>query len=454
MLDIFEKYDQIYNAKSKVYFEEVLSSYNNRNYRSTIVMLYSVVIYDIIAKLKELGEIYEQEWANKIIKEINKIRIENPKSPDWEKILIDRISNQRDFLSLSIIEEINHLREIRNQCAHPAIDNNDELFTPTRYEADALLCRMLNEILTIPAMFTGKVTDYITEQISKIAGYSEFKWKDRPQLSKSFIKYFNRMNDKVFEKVFQDMWKLTFWVSNEECDKNRFANMIFLDIMLSERHALLIQAIKDKNEYYNKISSDAEIDRYLSILIYRNNYLLPLMDSTTITFIKNSKSVKEDVQLFAWFAFDSLEDYIDNLSVQKNLHKYSEIIIDNYKNDTRFIRVKEYFKLKIIDIYLNSSTFDYADRNFNEFIYPLQDELTKDNVLYIIQKSEENSQLTRRYDYIKDDLRGKTLLELVNKVGITTDDILNYKHFYKFFTTCDDSKIIDDSNISDDELPF
>ena len=39
MLDIFEKYDQIYNAKSKAYFEEVLSSYNNRNYRSTIVML-------------------------------------------------------------------------------------------------------------------------------------------------------------------------------------------------------------------------------------------------------------------------------------------------------------------------------------------------------------------------------------------------------------------------------
>lgn len=93
---------------------------------------------------------------------------------------------------------------------------------------------MLKDILTIPAMFTNKITDYITEQISKIAGYSEFKWKDKNQLSKSFLKYFKRMNDAVFVKVFKDMWKLTFFTSNEECDKNRFSNMLFLDIMLRD----------------------------------------------------------------------------------------------------------------------------------------------------------------------------------------------------------------------------
>ncbi|MBO5344500.1 MAG: hypothetical protein J6A51_01210, partial [Clostridia bacterium] len=70
MVDLYEQYENIYNEKTKNYFEEVLSSYNNKNYRSAVVMLYSVVIYDIIAKIKELDEIYNQEWAKKTIKEI------------------------------------------------------------------------------------------------------------------------------------------------------------------------------------------------------------------------------------------------------------------------------------------------------------------------------------------------------------------------------------------------
>lgn len=434
MVDLYEQYENIYNEKTKNYFEEVLSSYNNKNYRSAIVMLYSVVIYDIIAKIKELDEIYTQEWAKKTIKEINTQRKAAPKSPEWEKLLLEKIKQQNDFLSLSIVEEIQHLREIRNQCAHPAMDNNDELFTPSRYEADALIYRMLKEVLTIPAMFTNKITDYITEQISKIAGYSDFKWKDKNQLSKSFLKYFKRMNDAVFVKVFKDMWKLTFFTSNEECNKNRFSNMLFLDIMLRERHTVIIDAMESQKEYFNKISSDAKVNQYLSILIYRNNYLLSLLDDTTKSFIKNSKYEISDVRLFAWFAFDTKEKYIDNLFQENFIHNISDVILDIYKNDPVFLDVKDYFKESIIKCYINSSNFNDADRNFNELIYPLSDELLKEDVIKILQDSENNTQLTRRYEYIKSDDRGRKLKELVDGANITFDEISQFEHFAKFYT--------------------
>ena len=454
MVDLFQKQDIIYNAKTKLYFEEVLSSYNNKNYRSSIVMLYSVVIYDIVAKLKELSDLYSQKWATKVLEEINKLRKNNPKSPDWEKVLIDKISKQDDFLSISVIEAINHLKEIRNQCAHPAIDNNDELFTPSRYEADALLNRMLNEILTIPAMFTGKITDYITEQISKIAGYADFKWKDKPTLSKSFYKYFTRMNDRVFTKVFKDMWKLTFYTSNEDCDKNRFANLIFLDIMLSERHTLLIEVIKKDVDYFNKISSCSHINRYLTILIYKNDYLWSILDDTAKTLIKNSKYELLDVQLFAWFAFDSIEEYLDNLAQKKELHQYSNIIIDNYKNDPKFYNHKEYYKNTLIEIYLDSSDFNSADRNFSEFIYPIKEDLTKNDVLKIIEKSEMNPQLSRRYEYMLTDDRGNKLMEIVKNVDICEEDIIGFKKFYQFYknhSSYDTNKTV---SINEDEFPF
>ena len=417
-------------------------------------MLYSIVIYDIVAKIKELDEIYNQKWAKKTLDEVNTQRKAAPKSPEWEKLLLDNIKQQNDFLSLSIIEEIQHLREVRNQCAHPAIDNNDELFTPSRYEADALIYRMLKDILTIPAMFTNKITDYITEQISKIAGYSEFKWKDKNQLSKSFLKYFKRMNDAVFVKVFKDMWKLTFFTSNEECDKNRFSNMLFLDIMLRERHTVIIDAMKSQKEYFNKISSDAKVNKYLSILIYRNNYLLSFLDDATKSFIKNSRYEMPDVRLFAWFAFDTKEEYIDNLFQENAPQKFSDIILDNYRYDPALLDVKDYFKKSIIKYYTNSSSFNDADKNFNNLIYPLSNELSKEEVLKIIEDSEGNVQLTRRYEYITSDDRGKKLKKLVDGVNISLEEISQFKHFAKFYANYSDNNISLPFNIDEELLPF
>ena len=40
--------DDIYFSKTREYFKEVLSSYANGNYRSAIVMLYSIAICDIL----------------------------------------------------------------------------------------------------------------------------------------------------------------------------------------------------------------------------------------------------------------------------------------------------------------------------------------------------------------------------------------------------------------------
>ncbi len=49
---------RIYISKSKEYFKEVLSSYLNSNYRATIVTLYSVFICDVVFKLQQLRDLY------------------------------------------------------------------------------------------------------------------------------------------------------------------------------------------------------------------------------------------------------------------------------------------------------------------------------------------------------------------------------------------------------------
>ncbi len=50
--------EDIYFAKTKEYFSEVISNYASGNYRSAVVMLYSVAICDLLFKLKELCDMY------------------------------------------------------------------------------------------------------------------------------------------------------------------------------------------------------------------------------------------------------------------------------------------------------------------------------------------------------------------------------------------------------------
>ena len=43
------------NNDSRTYFKEILQSYYSQNYRATIVLLYSFVIYDLFIKLQTMA---------------------------------------------------------------------------------------------------------------------------------------------------------------------------------------------------------------------------------------------------------------------------------------------------------------------------------------------------------------------------------------------------------------
>jgi hypothetical protein len=62
--------ESIHYGKTKEYYREVLSSYNNGNYRSAVVMLWSVAVCDVVYKLQSLIDIYDDASAKKILGEI------------------------------------------------------------------------------------------------------------------------------------------------------------------------------------------------------------------------------------------------------------------------------------------------------------------------------------------------------------------------------------------------
>ena len=167
--------DSIYSPRTKEYFKEVLSSYSSGNYRSAVVMLYSVAICDLLYKLQELKDMYNDSVAIKILNEVESYRntwATQPKAR-WEKELIDKIYKDTALLSLEDYTHINHLYDHRNFSAHPALNENFDLISPSRENTIAHINNILSGILVKPPIFISNIglstvsrTDFIRYGIS------------------------------------------------------------------------------------------------------------------------------------------------------------------------------------------------------------------------------------------------------------------------------------------------
>jgi len=90
--------DKISEPRTREYFQEVLNSYTNSNYRSAVVMLWTVVICDLIYKLQHLRDIYNDTTAQSILDHIAQKQKANPNSPDWETELLEQVKNRTELL--------------------------------------------------------------------------------------------------------------------------------------------------------------------------------------------------------------------------------------------------------------------------------------------------------------------------------------------------------------------
>lgn len=72
--------------------------------------------------------------ASGILTQIDKCRNEhdNKSKSKWEKELVDSIYNKTELISLEAYTNLNHLYDHRNFSAHPAINENYELISPSK----------------------------------------------------------------------------------------------------------------------------------------------------------------------------------------------------------------------------------------------------------------------------------------------------------------------------------
>ncbi len=159
--------EKIYFTKTKEYFQEVISSYSNGNYRSAVVMLYSICICDLLYKLQELKDIYNDSTAINILQTIEATRTTADDKTKWENDLIEAIRKKTELLDMQSYTNLLHLKDYRNLSAHPALNNNYELIAPTKEITIAYIINAINDIFSKPPIFIKSVFGLLTDDLDQ-----------------------------------------------------------------------------------------------------------------------------------------------------------------------------------------------------------------------------------------------------------------------------------------------
>lgn len=156
---------KIIDPRTRKYFEEVEGCYRAGFYRSCVVMLWTVVVCDLFYKLDRLANASGDTKAQKVLKDIEKSRSANPNSPAWEEDLLKLVKERTEIFDNATFFGLATLQKQRHLSAHPVLEENDQLHTPSAEVCRAYIRTAMEGLLIRPAMMTQKVFDAMLEDL-------------------------------------------------------------------------------------------------------------------------------------------------------------------------------------------------------------------------------------------------------------------------------------------------
>lgn len=398
--------ERIEDSRIKKYFKEVVTSYNNQNYRSSVVMLYTVVICDLTYKLKEMDEVYRDEKATDILTEIRTSRSNNQRASEWENLLVAKIHERTSLIDNALKSQIDFLKMQRNLSAHPEIDEYDILYEPSKETTIALITNIVEELLSKPAIYTQNVIEHFMESISNNKEVFVKDVRLKRYLEDNFFKHFN---DELKIKVFKLLWKLVFNKDDssgeEKAIENREINFQVMVILYREystvfRNDFDENAIKYKLESMKKENLEL-IAKFMESFPEVFDKLADHDKDTLRSNVEESGTlVYEFPILFVeleehWkYIKDNILNEDDfNISLGKYLNKeQTEYLYDKW---LEYGKDKEFLD-KLIELYAETDSYDIGNKSFEVCIEPFIEKFYNSQIKTIIEHSNDNAQLHNR----------------------------------------------------------
>ena len=388
--------EKIHYGKTKDYFQEVISSYHNGNYRSAVVMLWSVAVCDIVYKLQYLVDLYQDAVAKSILDELTTLQNHDSKSSSWEFKLIEHTHKMTNLLDNSEYANLVYLQQQRHLSAHPILDSDRQLHTPNKQTVRALIRNTLEDLLIKPPFYTKKIIDELLENIAEAAPALNTREKLKRYVEH---RYLSRLKPEVELSIYRSFWKLVFKLDNEDCTKNRDIILQTLEVIGNRNVGSILNQIKGEKDYYSNVSSIPLTLDYLVYYLSKNPKIYDLLNEDAKLQIQHNVKTTNTSKMCGWFVKENLEvHYEDILSLIEN-----DINFNFRKGQLNFLLeiadTEEWQHLfcRILSSYYGASrSFNQADSRFQEAISPYLEVFDKKAIVFLIQRIEQNDQVYRR----------------------------------------------------------
>lgn len=267
---------QVKSKRIQKYLEEVISTYNNCEYRSCIVMLYATAFADALDKIRTMSEVYQNEKAEKFLEEYNKGRNNNRAYSALEREVKEFIV---DSGLINDIEEKQweHLKDYRDYCAHPVVERDYGLISPNEEQVRMHIRNMFEALFLKDAILTDN------KVFEDFLGKAE-DFYDRNQLDglEEYVntRYIRKLDLNTKGKFIKNLWKFSFYIDGDaECDKyRRVAYRVIIWIIQSDKSDIL-KFIEENISYFNgKI-------RYQEVITEKNSYNFKFYENRTLALI-------------------------------------------------------------------------------------------------------------------------------------------------------------------------
>jgi hypothetical protein len=388
--------ENIVDSRTKRYFAEVHGSYSAGYYRSAVVMLWSVVVTDILFKLDQLATAYGDATAQAILNEIGDTRKRNPKSPEWETELVNKVSSRTDLLDHAEHSFLQSLQAHRHLSAHPVMTGGDALFSPNKETVRAHIRNVLDGVLTKPPIMSRKVFDAFIEDVEQVG-----RLNPGPDGLRKFLeaKYFRHFSPATFAHILKSLWRVAFKSSDPRADSNRAINAQALGVVFANRRPELTELIRSERDWFSDVSF---LDAHLGVMtqFFRDNpNVFPLLNDALKTPIRNYAALNLDHYATCWFVSPTPEPHMDEIlrRVDGGELVRAEVLSGLCASLSTCDALAKALHIGI-RLYCKSGSFATADARFDEMIRPLLPIYGREHFVALLQGSETcyNGQATGR----------------------------------------------------------
>lgn len=132
LVDLDELVVHCYDENTKAFVTEAVNCYRAGSYRAAIVATWIAVVFDLIAKIREIdltGDLNARQQLTKLEQICAQGNVKD--SQDFERDILDIAKTQFELLSPLECTDLKRLHEDRHRCAHPSMHSPEEPFQPT-----------------------------------------------------------------------------------------------------------------------------------------------------------------------------------------------------------------------------------------------------------------------------------------------------------------------------------